>query len=184
MYKDWQVVYVKANCEQKVAQACRRAQIPHYLPMTTETRTYQRRKEVVHFPFFRGYLFAAVTPSTLLDLQRTQALVRLIAPTRPMQLLRELVVVRRCLRCDPTTRIEPAFKTGDPVRVVAGPLRGMTGCVERINGCTRLTVTFEMLYQQVSTNVAIEDIEPLPPELEPSTDESTESAPQMNGVAS
>lgn len=159
MFRHWKILYLKPNSERKVAEICRREGIAHYLPITTATRIYQRRKEVVHFPIFRGYLFASIKPDDMQTLYRTNMLVRIIKPMRPYQLLKELVIVRRTIKVANAPKAEPKYKIGQKVKVIMGPFRGQEAMIERVNNELRLILTFEMIGQQISAAISSEEIE-------------------------
>ena len=59
----WQVLYLRPRLEKKTAELCRTSGIPCYLPVRSQTRTYQRRKVTTETPVFPGYLFVALDAS-------------------------------------------------------------------------------------------------------------------------
>ena len=151
---DWKVLYVKPRCEKKTAAFCESYGIPYYLPTSLKTRIIQRRKVNVDLPLFPGYVFAEFTMDSRLRLIQTNQLVRILVPDRPLQLARQLVMVRKALTANPMLTAEPPLEAGMNVRVIDGPMMGIIGTVERLTSKLRVVVNIEMIGQAVSMTVA------------------------------
>jgi transcription antitermination factor NusG len=157
----WQVVYLRPRLEKKTAEICRMNGIPHYLPVRTRTRTYQRRKVTTELPVFPGYLFVAVDAPQKLVLQKTNHVLRFLEPSRPYRMLRQLVQIRRALRIDPALRPVQLLAAGTRVRIVAGPFMGIEGVVARLASTMRVVLTVELLGQGLVVQANRAQIEPL-----------------------
>ena len=157
----WQVVYLRPRLEKKTAEVCRLNGIPHYLPLRARTQTYQRRKVTTFNPVFPGYLFVALDPSGKLSLQKTNHVLRFLAPARPYRMLRQLVQVRRALRIDPALRPVRMLTAGTRVRIIGGPFMGIEGVVARLAATMRVFLTVELLGQGLVVQASREQIEPL-----------------------
>jgi transcription antitermination factor NusG len=159
MLSDWQALFLKPRTEKRVAECCRTLGLSCYLPLRRETKIYQRRRVTITKPLFPGYLFAAVTPDGKLPLLRTNHVLRFLAPTRPLRLLRDLAQIRRALRADPALRPVAALTRGRRVRIVSGPFQGMEGMVARLAGTMRVVIAVEMIGVGVSVNADTSQVE-------------------------
>jgi hypothetical protein len=115
--------------------------------MRKTTRTYQRRKIDIELPVFTGYAFARYTENKRLDLLRSNFIVRVIEPFNPRQFLRELVMVRRALRVDPTLKPMESLTEGQLVRIKSGPFMGTEGIVKRVVKNTQVVLNISIIGQ-------------------------------------
>ncbi|MEI6211144.1 MAG: transcription termination/antitermination NusG family protein [bacterium] len=157
----WQVVFLRPRLEKKTAEICRRNGIAHYLPLRSQTRTYQRRNVTTEIPVFSGYLFVALDAPRKLILQKSNHVLRFLEPGRPYRMLRQLVQVRRALRVDPALRPVKLLAAGTRVRLVSGPFQGVEGVVARLAASMRVILTVEMLGQGLVVHASREQVEPL-----------------------
>ena len=158
---NWKVLFVKPQTEKKVTEYCALYRIPFYLPLREKTRVVQRRKVQVMLPLFTGYVFARFNMSERLPLLQTNLLVRILEPLKPRDLIRDMLMVRRALRVDPTMGAIKPLTRGDKVRIIDGPLMGWSGYVTRVDGLVKVVLNVEMLGQAVSVPVELHQIEPV-----------------------
>ena len=157
----WQVVYLRPRTEKKTADVCGMQGIPHYLPLRTQTGTYQRRRVTTWLPLFPGYLFVGLDAAGKRALQKTNHVLRFLEPARPYRLLRQLVQVRRALRADPALKVVPPLETGRRVRIVAGPFQGTEGVVARLHSTLRVVLTVDLIGQSIAVEASRAQVEPL-----------------------
>ena len=146
----WKVLFVKPRTEKKVSEYCRLFGIHHYLPLRKKTRIIQRRKVTVDLPLFPGYIFVRLHPSLRLQMLQSNLLVRILEPLKPRKMLRDLVMVRRALRVNPSLLTTRPLAKGMRVRIIAGPFMGTEGLVTRIAAKTKVTLNVDMIGQAVS----------------------------------
>jgi len=157
--KNWKVLFVKPRTEKKITEYCTLYGIPYYLPLREKTRKVNRREFKVSLPVFPGYVFVNLPASHKLDLQKTNLLVRILAPFKPRAMLRELIMVRRALRINPSlTPVKPIIK-GKRVRIIAGPFMGIEGLVVRLTSKMKVVLNIEMIGQAIAAEVAKDEIE-------------------------
>lgn len=157
--KDWKVLFVKPRTEKKMTEYCELYGIPFYLPLREKTRVIQRRKVTVQIPVFPGYVFAQFPASRRLQVLQTNLLVRILEPESPRSLLRDLVMVRRALRVNPSLTTTQPLVRGKKVRIVSGPFMGIEGRVTRLSGPVNVVLNIEMIGQAVSVTVETDQIE-------------------------
>jgi transcription antitermination factor NusG len=163
-YRDgvkWHVLHLRPRREKKVAENCRLLRFSHYLPLRTETKVYQRRRVTVQKPVFPGYLFASFDAQGRLELLKTNAVVRILAPGNQRELLHQLAQVRKALEVDPGLGAAAAISAGRLVRICDGPFCGVEGRVISLKGQTMVCLNVELVGQAVRVQIERERLEPL-----------------------
>lgn len=153
---------MKPRTEKKVAAFCKLYGIPCFLPLRHCTRTVQRRRVTTKTPLFPGYLFVRMDEKQRLRMLETNLLVRVLVPSRPRQMLRDLIMVRRALRANPTLETQPLLSKGRMVRIISGPFQGVEGRITRMASSVKVTLNVEMIGQAVAIIVESTQLEPLP----------------------
>jgi transcription antitermination factor NusG len=148
----WFVAHVKPRQEKAVADDCLRLGVEYYLPMFTKvTRRRDNnkpRKSVL--PLFPGYISFAGTRETKPRLYATGRIANIIEIKQQKKFIAELGQIYALL--EKGVRLEPLtvnFKTGPDVRILAGPMRGITGKITSIKNQRRLILSVEGLGQAV-----------------------------------
>jgi len=159
--QNWKVLFVKPRTEKKVTEYCSLYRIPCYLPLREKTRTVQRRKVTFMLPVFPGYVFVKLLPAQRLSLLQSNLLVRILEPSQPRRMLRDLVMVRRALKADPTLVPTEPLTQGRMVRIVAGPFMGVEGRVARMAGTLKVVLNVDMIGQAVSVTAEMNQLAPL-----------------------
>ncbi len=158
---NWKVLFVKPRTEKKVTEYCGLYVIPFYLPLREKTSVVQRRKVTVKIPVFPGYVFARLGPSQRLQLLQTNLLVRVLEPESPRRMLRDLVMVRRALKVDPSLTPAKPLAQGRLVRIISGPFMGIEGRVARMAGTLKVILNVDLIGQAVSVTAETDQVEAL-----------------------
>jgi len=157
--KNWKVLFVKPRTEKKITEYCALYDIPFYLPLRAKTRIAQRRKVTVMLPVFPGYVFARFDPSQRLSLIQTNLLVRILEPSSPRRMLRDLIMVRRALKADPELKPAKLLAQGRMVRITGGPFQGVEGRIARMAGTVNVVLNIDMIGQAVSVTAKTDQLE-------------------------
>ncbi|MCS7082405.1 MAG: UpxY family transcription antiterminator [Bacteroidota bacterium] len=162
----WYAIYTRANAEKCVFARLVERRIEAYLPLLRQRRQWKDRKKWVDVPVFRNYVFVRITLRECLAVLQVEGVVQFVRfggePTPIPD--HEIEAVRRILTYEPE-RVEVLGETlvpGDPVRVVAGPLRGIVGRYVMRKGGGRLVVYIEHLCQGLAIEVPAAQVERLP----------------------
>jgi transcription antitermination factor NusG len=159
--KYWKVLFVKPRTEKKVAEYCKLYGIDFYLPMREQTRVVQRRKISVEMPLFPGYVFVRLLPVQKLPMQQTNLLVRILEPSKPREMLRSLVMIRRALRANPALVTAKPLSKGRHVRIIDGPFQGIEGRVARLTSKMKVVLNIDMIGQATAVEIESEFVEVL-----------------------
>jgi len=161
----WYALAVHARQEKAASQSLGERGLEVFLPVRMERRAWSDRVQTVELALFPGYLFVrvALTPAVRTELLKVHQVLELVGrkpgdariaqsiPAEQIESLQLLVATSNNL--DPTYRLVK----GTPVRVVSGPLKGITGLVlTEPDGRRRLVVQIEILGRGVSTALPAE----------------------------
>lgn len=158
----WTPVRTKPRQEKKFVEYCISNGISFYLPLRRNVKRYQRRTVEFQIPMFTGYVFCQLDQQLYQKIAQSNRIVyrlqmndgseaELVRELRDIQLFEKMCV-------DSELLIRPELVSGSRILVKSGPLRGMSGVVEKRKGKTMITINVEMLGQSVSTEIDVEDI--------------------------
>ena len=157
----WYVLHAKPRCEKKAAKICLDSEIRHYLPLR-QSRPKQRkgqRRVSFDIPLLPGYLFARCNAAERLALLRSGYLVRTIDVVDQIQLLDELRQIYLASAGPTDLTLYPQLKRGRKIRVVRGPLSGVSGQISSRKETFRLVLNVSILGTAVAAEVDMDDVE-------------------------
>lgn len=167
----WWVAHTKPRCEKVLATELAVRDVPLYLPLrlkaTRSRRTGRRSWSIV--PVFTGYLFFNGTEEQRVRALTTNRIVTVLPVADQAGLVQQLRDVQTMLAHGSGVECGPTVNIGDWVRVIAGPLAGLTGRILRKLSGLRLAINVHILAQSVSVEIGSESVErldgpPDPPE--------------------
>jgi len=107
---------------------------------------------------FPGYVFVALAAGELLHLKRTNSVAQKIEAADEEALVYDLRSVQRIERTNLDVVTSSKLEDGERVKVLRGPLAGITGSILRHKNRTRLQIVVEAIRQAVIVDVAAEDV--------------------------
>lgn len=149
----WRIAYVRSRQEKALARYLLRHDLPFYLPQYLHENRSGGRKRVSSLPLFPGYVFLPISSRQRRKAQESNLLVKLIEVVDQPLLHSELVGLWRLQRSGAPVVPHPYIEVGDLVAVIAGPLKGCRGRVQRCQGHLRLVVSVTFLRRAVSTTL-------------------------------
>ncbi len=168
----WWVLQTRSRCEKKLARACARLGVRHYLPLRPPRRRMRaglaglRRGPAPsgdpRVPLFPGYVFACCAPSLRDLLLESGAIARMIAVLNPAPLLAELEQIRAALAAGVDLAAGPALARGMCVRVASGLLCGVEGRVAGVRrDRVRLVLNVTLLGRSAEVEVDADTVVPV-----------------------
>ncbi len=161
----WYVAHTRARQEKKLAEELSRLKIPHYLPLrqsVTRSRTTRRVSRSL-VPLFRGYLFFKGSEEQRYRALQTNRIAHVLNVPDQQQLITELLHIQRLLSNTPELFVTRYLRTGNWVRIIAGPLQGLEGVIEYLAKGAKLHLNVTILGQSVSVEVANDLVEIIDP---------------------
>lgn len=161
----WYVAHTRSRQEKKLAQDLDRFGIPHYLPTTARAtrsaRTRRMSRSLV--PIFPGYVFFNGTDDQRYQALTTNRIANVLEVHNQDQLVTELMHLQYLLASECEFSISKRLKVGDWGRIIAGPLGGVEGVVEKLLGRWRLYMNVTILGQCAGVEVEKNNVEKIDP---------------------
>jgi transcription antitermination factor NusG len=159
----WFAAYTFGNHEKRVAEALAGKGVEHFLPLYESVRRWSDRKIRLQRPLFPGYVFVRIASQERLRVQRVQGVVRLVGFNGQLTALPddEIEILRRALTTRVSAAPHPFLAVGTRVRIVRGPLAGLSGVTVRRKGSTRIVLSIELIQRSVVVDLDAADLEPI-----------------------
>lgn len=160
--REWFAVYTKSRHEKLVNSGLEGLGFETFLPLVPERHQWSDRKRLVEVALFPGYVFVHCAEGERSRAFGARGLVRFVTdgaravPIPPS----EIEAIREVLCGDVPFDPHPKLKPGEPVRVVSGQFRGITGKLVRRGRHLRLLLAISALGLGISVEVDAADVEP------------------------
>jgi transcription antitermination factor NusG len=157
----WYAVFTLARHEKRVVTQCADRQIECFLPLYKVRHRWKNRRDVdLELPLFPNYSFVHIDPQRRTDVLRLPGVVSIVSSRRELLPLPDNFI--HSLRAGLLERrIEPhpELALGDRVRIMAGPMAGVEGILDRQKNGLRVVLRLEMLSRSLSVEVGAAEIE-------------------------
>ena len=158
----WYAIWTRSRHEKAVRDQLERKSIEVFLPTIAKWSRWKDRKKKIEWPLFPGNCFARFDAVNRLPVPTCDGVVQTVGnegtpssiPADEVEGIRQLVESE--LSCDPC----PLVKEGEMVKVVSGPLKGVTGRLIRKGAHARLVLSVDLIGQAVSVEVDAADVRP------------------------
>lgn len=157
----WVVAHVRPRREKKVLAEAMRQGLSVYLPLHQRTHRYGARERTYDLPLFPGYVFCQGEPDQVRWLGQNRHVANLLEVLDQEHLVGQLRHLQAALQAGALTEAMPYLESGRRVRVQAGPLRGLEGCIMRLKGQTRIVLNVDMIRESVAVEVDSSLLAPL-----------------------
>ncbi|MBL9090518.1 MAG: hypothetical protein JNL96_04805 [Planctomycetaceae bacterium] len=158
--RHWFAFYVRSRQEKQFMRKLQGLQIPFYGPTVVKNaRSPSGRMRQSWAPMFSGYVFAYGDDEARRNALTTNCVSRWLPVSDGPQLTHDLRNIRRLIETKAPVTIEAQLEAGDPVRVKAGPFRGLEGVVVGRRGQWRLLVAVRFLQQGASVELGDFEVE-------------------------
>jgi transcription antitermination factor NusG len=151
--QEWVILHTKPRTEKKAEQALVREGVTTYLPLRKKDHRYGGRLRSFWSPLFPGYVFGLFQTKIVHSLRFNPYVANVLRVMDQATLVHQLRQIQRALEAGDMIEVMPYLEKGKPVRVTAGPLKGVEGIVERIAKKTKVVISIEMIKQSVFVEV-------------------------------
>ena len=110
-------------------------------------------------PLLPGYIFACCNSAERLELLRSGYLVRTIEVVDQAQLLGELRQIYLACSVFTDLNLYPQLKRGRSIRVLRGPLQGVSGKISLRKETYRIVLNISILGTAVAAEIDVDDVE-------------------------
>ena len=160
----WFALTAKHQHEPKIASLLGAKGFEAFQPTYTEVRRWKDRKKLIVLPLFPGYVFFCGDLERRLEILSIPGVFSIVCfgETAAEISADEIEGIRRvCLnRLD--VQPHPFLVVGDRVRVVEGPLSGVTGILQKQKDTYRLILSIELLGRSAAVEIDANNVERIP----------------------
>jgi transcription antitermination factor NusG len=156
----WWVAHVRSRQEKLASREARLRGIPFFLPKFEKGVRKDGRTRTSFLPLFPGYLFFRGPLEARQEILRTNLCVRVLEVTDQSALRADLFQIRQLQLAGLPLIAVPEVKAGDPVRIMDGPFKGITGVVQKERGKARLIVAVRFIHRAVCVELPREAVVP------------------------
>ena len=149
--RQWLVAYVQSCLEKKTAERLKAMGVEYYLPIQSEIRQWSDRRKKVDRLVIPMMIFVHVTPQERplpLTLQAISRYMVLRGESRPAVIPEEQMERFRFMLDYSEEAVEMCserIQPGEQVKVIKGPLTGLTGELITMDGKSKVAVRINML---------------------------------------
>ncbi len=138
---NWYALYTKSRAEKKVAEELNRLGITNYLPIKRELRQWSDRKKWVEVPAISSYIFINIPLDRYRDVFQVNGIVAYVShkgkavtiPDHEMQAMKQTIDNKIAFNVEASN-----IKKGEEVTITSGPLKGIKGIVQSVQGTKKL----------------------------------------------
>ena len=156
----WFALYTCANHERRVAAQLEARGVEHFLPLYRSRRNWKDRRLFLDLPLFPSYVFAHFEWPERVRVLQARGVVRVVGSNGQPCPLEEPDIeplrsgIRGALHFEP----HPYLTAGTRVRILRGPLTGMSGILVRQKNVCRVVLSVNLIARSASIEVAADDI--------------------------
>jgi transcription antitermination factor NusG len=151
----WFAVQVWTRREPVTAQHLRMRGYEVFLPCYREQRRWSDRVKTTSRALFAGYVFCRIIGDETASLITTPGVIRVLGDSHGPSPIPagEITAIQQIVATQLPAEPCPYLQEGQRVQIVAGPLRGAEGVVERHINCHRLIVSISLLQRSVAVEI-------------------------------
>lgn len=161
----WYAVYVRSRFEKKVHQLFEERGITSFLPLVETWRQWSDRKKKVSMPLFRGYVFVRMSyKDDHCKVLGTDGVVKFVGIKNVPSVIRDRDIEWIKILIGESDVLRDVFReipSGQDVKVIAGPFRGLEGVVQKEGRDSKLVVYFDSIMQGVEVLINPEYLRPI-----------------------
>jgi len=159
----WHAVIVKHQFESSVAGHMADHGFESFLPRYNSKRQWSDRVKDIAVPLFPGYVFCRFEKSSRHRVDRIPGVRGLVGFGRELAVVDglELDSIKAVVGAGMLVQPWPFLDVGRRVSIERGPLKGLSGIVERTKGTFRLVLSVSLLNRSVAVEIEREWVLPL-----------------------
>lgn len=160
--KNWYVFYTAPRAEKIIQKELSFQGYEVFLPQIKTLRIWKnRQKKLVDQILFPSYIFVNTEESNLFKIRQTPKIMTFIhCGGKPSIISCECIEgLKRMLNLGQEISVEPNFRKGENIRIIAGPLAGYEGILVKKKSKTRFGIQLKEINQTVFVDVCTSVLE-------------------------
>jgi len=163
----WHALYVKSRSEKKVLTQLEEEGFVAYLPMITEVRKWSDRKKKIDEPLFKSYVFVFSNEREYIPILSVYGVVKFVSFEHKAVIVPENQILAIKKFVSDYEKGEEfkilnneELKVGQKVRIINGPMKGLTGRLETIRNKRHLIVYIDVVGKSIPVHIPRAKVEP------------------------
>lgn len=163
----WHALYVRSRSEKKVQTLLEENGFIAYLPLITEVRDWSDRKKKIEEPLFKSYVFVCSNEREHVPILNIYGVIKFVSfEHKPVIVPENQILAIKKFVSDYENgdgykmQNDEDLKVGQRVRIINGPMKGLTGRLETIRNKRHLIVYIDVVGQSIPVHIPRAKVEP------------------------
>ena len=163
----WHALYVRSRREKKVLSQLEDGGYKAYLPLITQVKQWSDRKKKVEEPLFKSYVFVYSNEREYIPIVNVYGVIKFVTFERQAVVVPEnqILAIKKFVSDfekgeEYKMMNNEELKVGQKVRIINGPLKGLTGRLETIYNKRHLIVYIDVVGQCIPVHIPRAKVEP------------------------
>jgi transcription antitermination factor NusG len=159
----WLALQVFPRHEKKVDVILQNRGYVHFLPTCHRQRKWSDRVKTIEEPLFPGYVFCRGQQTLMEIVRATPGIVRIVSfGGKPYPISDKEIEALQCIvGCGREVGSLSYLCTGLKVKVVSGPLLGVTGMIIQVKNRNRLVLSVDVVMKSIHVDIDRAEVVPL-----------------------
>lgn len=166
--RHWFALYVRPRFEKKVLSQLEEQGIEAYLPLVTSVKQWSDRRKKVEEPLFKSYVFVRSNTKEHLTVLNVYGVIKYVTFERKAVVVpdNQILAIKKFVEDfehgdEYKMRNNEDLKVGQTVRIINGPMKGLTGTLETIYNKRHLVVYIDVVGQYIPVHIPRAKVEPV-----------------------
>ncbi len=163
----WHALYVRSRMEKKVLSQLEEGGYKAYLPLITQVKQWSDRKKKVEEPLFKSYVFVYSNEKEYIPILNVYGVIKFVTFERKAVAVPEnqILAIKKFVSDfekgeEYKMMNHEELKVGQKVRIINGPMKGLTGRLETIYNKRHLIVYIDVVGQCIPVHIPRAKVEP------------------------
>ncbi len=163
----WHALYVRSRAEKKVLWQLEENGFTAYLPLITQMKQWSDRKKKVEEPLFKSYVFVYSNEREYIPILNVYGVIKFVTFERKAVIVPEnqILAIKKFVNDfekgeEYKMMNNEELKVGQKVRIINGPMKGLTGRLETIRNKRHLIVYIDVVGQCIPVHIPRAKVEP------------------------
>lgn len=166
--KHWHALYVRSRSEKKVLSQLEDMGLQAYLPLITVVKQWSDRRKKVEEPLFKSYVFVYSNDKQYIPILNVYGVVKFVCFEKEAVVVPEnqILAIKKFVRDyengeEYKMHNDEDLKVGQMVRIINGPMKGLTGRLDTIRNKRHLIVYIYVVGQCIPVHIPRAKVEPV-----------------------
>lgn len=158
--RHWYALYVRSRSEKKVVSQLEEMGIEAYLPLVTRIKQWSDRRKKIDEPLFKSYVFVHSNTKEYLPILNVYGVMKFVTFEKEAVVVpdNQIVAIKKFVEDYEhgegyKMQNNDELKVGQTVRIINGPMKGLTGKLETIHNKRHLIVYIEVVGQYIPVHL-------------------------------